>query len=176
MSSCGNTSLRSCLNISKARLDGRRAVWVGSPLTTEKGYANRKLFLALAAPIPILRIWRKWKHFLRRGFQSFHKRPDEDGLYCSLLRSAPDLPVKNLLEDFWLTTANTINPGDHISYVHRLSSYRRLRCVSSYCKSASSVSIIPGASICLDICLFLAEISHRQKCREGCCYGPEDGR
>lgn len=44
MSRCGNTSLRSCLNISKARLDGRRAVWVGSPLTTEKVTLTENFF------------------------------------------------------------------------------------------------------------------------------------
>lgn len=44
MSICGNTSLGSCLNISKARLDGRRVVWVGSPLTTEKVTLTENFF------------------------------------------------------------------------------------------------------------------------------------
>lgn len=44
MSSCGNMSLGSCLNISKARLDGRRAVWVGSPLTMEKVTLTENFF------------------------------------------------------------------------------------------------------------------------------------
>lgn len=54
------------------------------------------------------------------------KLSDEDGSYCSLVRSAADLPIKNSLEDFWLTTANTMNPGDHISYVPEIGSYRQL--------------------------------------------------
>lgn len=40
----GTQSLRSCSNISKERLDGRRVVWVGLAFNHGKGYANRNLF------------------------------------------------------------------------------------------------------------------------------------
>lgn len=40
----GYTELRSCLNTSKERLDGRRVVWVGLAFNHGKGYANRNLF------------------------------------------------------------------------------------------------------------------------------------
>lgn len=99
------------------------------------------------------------------GFQSFRNSLDKGGLYCSWLSSAADLPVKDTLEDFWLTTANTINPGGDISHVPRISCYRQHR-------GASTVTVnLPAASqssrilriaeyLSLDILFWLEYLCH----------------
>lgn len=142
MSSCGNASLRSCLNISEARLDGRRAVWFGSPLTMEKVTLTENFFWH-SPP----RIWRKWKHFLRRRFQSFRMKTASIVLCSGVLL----ICQSNAL---W-GTSGWPQPTLLIQEtIYHMSPESAAIDVSSYCKSASSVSIIPGTSICLDVCLY----------------------
>lgn len=165
MSVWGNTELRSCSNISKERLDGRRVVWVGLAFNHGKGYANRNLFWRSHFRSPFMDLKKTKTVFWCCGFQSFRNSPDEGGLYCSWLSSAADLPVKDALEDFWLTTANTINPGDDISHVPRISCYRQHRGASTVtvnlpAASQSSRILCIAEYLSLDILFWLEYLCH----------------
>lgn len=131
VSSCGNAMLRSCLNISKERLDGQGVVWFGLAFNHGKGYANRKLFWHSPFRFPFFESEENENIFLCCGYQSFRKKPGRRQPLLFSLRSSADLPVTESLEDVWLTTANTINSRGDISYVPKISSYRRLRGAST---------------------------------------------
>lgn len=94
---------------------------LASPLTTEKVAPTEIFFGARCVDSPFMDLKKTKKKFRCCGFQSFCNSPDEGSLYCSQLRSAADLQVKDALKDFWLTAANTINPGDNIPHVPRIS-------------------------------------------------------
>lgn len=165
MSIWGNTELRSCSNLSKERLDGLQAVWVGLAFNHGKGCANRNLFWRSLCRFPFYGSEENEKKFRCCGFQSFCNSPDEGSLYCSRLRSTADLQVKDALKDFWLTAANTINPGDNIPHVPRISCYRQLRGASTVtvnlpaaCQSSRILHM--AECLCLDILFWLEYLCH----------------
>lgn len=152
MSSCGNTTLRSCLNISKERLDGRRAVWVGSPLTTEKVTLTESLFWCSPLQFPFCRAQENENIFCVVDFKAFGRRrlllfSGEERCWSAnqkLTGGTSGWPQPTLLIQ---ETVYHMSP--------KSAAIDSSEIASAVTLTLPAVSVIPGSSICLDICVHI---------------------
>lgn len=117
-----------------------------------KGYANRKPFLVLTTSIPILQSSRKWKHFLCCGFQSFRTKTASIVLWWGALLICQS---KTLWRTFGWPQPTLLIQETVYHMSPKSSAIDSSEIASAVTVTLTAVSVIPGSSICLDICVHI---------------------